>query len=37
MDRNSVVGIIIIAVILIGYSVLMKPSTRGNGSPEEKG
>ncbi len=26
MDRNSVIGILIIAVILIGYSVLMKPS-----------
>ena len=26
MDRNSVIGIIIIAIILIGYSVLMKPS-----------
>ncbi len=26
MDRNSVIGIVIIAVILIGYSVLMKPS-----------
>ncbi len=26
MDRNSVIGIIVIAIILIGYSVLMKPS-----------
>lgn len=26
MDRNSIIGIVIIAVILIGYSVLTKPS-----------
>ncbi len=26
MDRNSVIGIVIIAIVLIGYSVLMKPS-----------